>query len=188
MDRSNPRSRSKVAIPQAVLHRGREAVETYKRALPHGERWAEMCALQIAPGTKGTDRAFMYGRYNQQQFDDMPPKFANRMLREAKAAGIDTAGKYYLGGLADKRAYTDPSAWVDSTADILRVARKRNLTVEGIVTHKGEAVPPKRTVLSETIISEEMKHYRKLHPGKKREELREMIINRHAHPAKRKGK
>lgn len=175
-------------IPQEVLHRGREAVERYRRALPYGERWAAMVALQRPPGTKGSDRAFMYGRLNQQQFDDMPPKMAARMLREAKAAGINTTGKYYVGGIADKRAYTDPEAWVDSTADVLRVARKRNLTVEGIVSHKGEALPPKRTVLSETIISEEMKRYRKLHPGKKKEELREMIINKHAHPQKRKGK
>jgi hypothetical protein len=175
-------------IPQQVSDAGREAVETYKAALPYGERWAEMVALQIPPGTRGTDRAFNEGRLNQQQFDDMPKLMARRILREAAAVGINTNGKQYCAGLADKRAYCDPEAWIDSTSDIVRVARKRNLSVEGIVTHKGTPVPPKREVLSEGIIKEEMRRYRRLHPGKKKEDLRHMIIEKHAHPAKRKGK
>jgi hypothetical protein len=130
----------------------------------------------------------MEGRLNQQQFDDMPKKMAARMLREAKAAGISTSGKQYCAGLADQRSYCDPEAWVDSTADIIRVARKRNLSVEGIVSHKGSPVAPQRKVLSETIINEEMRRYKKLHPGKKPDELRQMIITRHAHPKKRQGK
>ena len=175
-------------IPREVRDAGKDAVATYKAALPHGEKWALMCALQCPPGTKGTDRAFNQGRYNQQQFDDMPRLMAERMLREAKAAGLSTAGKQYVGGLADKRAHQDPEAWVDSTADIVRVAKKRNLTVEGIVSHKGTPVPPKRAVLSERIIKDEMRHYRKQYPKKKAGELREMIIERHAHPDKRRGK
>lgn len=177
-----------MTIPSQVRDAGPAAVATYKAALPYGERWAEMCALQCPPGTKGTDRAFNQGRYNQQQFDDMPKLMAERMLREARAAGISTAGKQYVGGLADKRAHQDPEAWVDSTADIVRVARKRNLTVEGIVSHKGTPVPPKRRALSERVIREEMRHYRKMHPKMKAGEMREMIIDKHAHPDKRRGK
>lgn len=172
-------------VPQEVLDAGHEAVQTYRAALPHGERWALMCALQCPPGTKGTDRAFNEGRLCQEQFNDMPKLMAQRMLREARAAGIDPTGKQYMGGLADKRAHCDPEAWVDSTADIVRVARKRNLTVEGIVSHQGTPVPPQRQPLSERVIREEMRHYRKLHPKMKAGELREMIINKHAHPKKR---
>ena len=175
-------------IPQQVLEAGPEAVSTYRTALPHGERWAVMCALRCPPGTKGTDRAYMEGRLNQQQFDDMPKKMASRILREARAAGINTTGKYYCAGIADKRSYCDPRAWVDSTADVLKVARDRNLTVEGAVNHQGTVAPPKRAVLSETIIKEEMRRYRRLHPGAKPADLREKIIERHAHPSKRKGK
>jgi hypothetical protein len=173
-------------IPQQVLDAGPEAVRTYKAALPYGEKWASMCALQCPPGIKGTDRAFNQGRYNQQQFDDMPKLMAEHMLREAREAGISTAGKQYVGGLADKRAHKDPEAWVDSTADIVRVARKRNLTVEGIVSHKGIPVPPKRAPLSEKIIAEDMRRYRKLHPNKKAGELREMIIAKHSYRPKGK--
>ena len=147
-----------------------------------------MVALQIPPGTKGTDRAFNQGRQSQEQFDDMPLAMAQRMLSEAKAAGINPVGKQYMGGLADKRAHCDPEAWVHDTSDILRVARKRNLTVEGIVNHKGNPCPPKRTVLSEKIIKQEMKHYQSTNPKLKRKELREMIIDRHAHPKKKENK
>lgn len=178
---------SQQEVPQEVLRLGRDAIFTYLRALKYGERWALMCATQTPPGTKGTDRAFMEGRLNGQQFDDMPERMAKQMLREAHAAGISTTGKYYVGGIADKRAYCDPEAWVDSTADIVKVAQKRNLTVEGAVTHKGTPVPPKRQVLSERIIKEDMRYYRKLHPGKSKAELREMIINTHAHPKKKAG-
>lgn len=175
-------------IPHQISLLGPEAVATYERALPYGERWAEMCALQCPPGTKGSDRAFMEGRLNNQWLDNMPKKQAQTILREARAAGIDPSGKVYVGGLADHRAHRDPLAWVDSTADIKRVARKRNLTVEGAVNQRGTPVPPKRQVLNERIIKEDVAHYRKLHPGKKEAELREMAIKRHAHPSKRKGK
>jgi len=175
-------------IPQEVRLLGSDAVRTYERALPYGQRWALMCATQTPPGTKGTDRALMEGKLNQQWLDDMPKKQAATMLSEARAAGIDTAGKVYMGGIADLRGHRDPMAWVDSAGDILKVAKARNLTVEGAVTHKGVPMPPKRQVLSERIVKEEMKRYRKLHPGKKAGELREMIINKHAHPLKRKGR
>jgi hypothetical protein len=69
---------------------------------------------------------------------------------------------------------------VDSTADVLRVARKRNLTVEGIVNHKGTQIPQKPPALSERVLREDVKYYRKLHPGKSTAELREMAISKHA--------
>jgi hypothetical protein len=176
-----------VEIPTEVSLLGRDAVNIYRAALPYGERWAVMCATQTPPGTQGSDRTFMHGKLNQQWLDRMPAKQAKTILKEARAAGVDVTGRVYMGGLADKRAHRDPMAWVDSTADIKRVARARNLTVEGIVNHKGTPVPPVRTALSERIIQEDLKHYRKTHPLKTEGDLREMIIQRHAHPKKRKG-
>lgn len=167
-------------VPQEVSDLGPDAVDTYERALPYGERWALMVATQTPPGTRGTDRAFMQGRYNDQWLDDMPKRQAERMLRDARSAGINPNGKTYVGGLADHRAHRDPEAWVDSTADVLRVARKRNLTVEGIVNHKGTLMPSKAPALSERALKEDIKHYRRLHPGKSTAELREMAISKHA--------
>jgi len=172
-------------IPQEVSDLGPDAVATYTRALPYGERWAIMCATQTPPGTRGTDRAFMEGRLNDQWLDDMPKRQAQRILSDARKAGINPNGKTYVGGLADHRAHKDPEAWVDSTADVLRVAKKRNLTVEGIVSHKGTYIPQKAPALNERIIKEDIKHYRKLHPGKSTAELREIVISKHALKRKR---
>jgi hypothetical protein len=147
-----------------------------------------MCALQIAPGTKGTDRTFFEGRLNQQQFDDMPKLQAQNIIREAKAAGIDIAGKYYHSGIADKRRWTDPEAWVASTDDVVRVCKKRHMTITGAINYdSGEPLPPKRKVLHEDIVNDEVAKAKKK-GVKDTPELRRQIIERHAHPSKLKGK
>ncbi len=51
--------------------------------------------------------------------------------------------------------------------------------MEGIVNHKGTQIPQKPPALSERIIQEDIRHYRKLHPGKKTAELREMVLTKH---------
>jgi hypothetical protein len=139
-------------------------------------RFAEMCALQIAPAVKGTDRSFMQGRYNNEQLNSMPADHARNMITLAKRAGINPSGKYYAAGLADGRGPADPEAWVDSTADVVRVAKKRNLTVEGAVSHKGIPQPrPKSPILSESLTKEMMQVEKKNHPTMKQGELREMV-------------
>lgn len=179
-----------MSIPVDVERAGRDAVDRYSRALQYGEKWAAMVATQIAPGTKGSDRAFMEGRMNNQQLDEMPVRQAKYVAQEAREAGINISGKYYCGGLADKRGWRDPEAWVSSNDDILRVARKRGKTVAGSVNHDaGPPPPPKRKVLSERIIRDEIAKERRRNPSvKDTRELREKIIERHAHPSKLRGK
>ena len=123
-------------------------------AMGYGERWALMVSLQQAPRTAGTDRTFMEGKYGNCGFDDMPPHQATRIIREAKAAGVDIKGKFYMSGLADKRGHCDPEAWVDSTADIKRVAKKRNLSVKGIVNIEAHEEAPVRHDLNPKIAKE----------------------------------
>jgi len=86
--------------------------------------------------------------------------------------------------LADKRGWRDPEAWVSSSDDVLRVAKKRNRRVEGAVSHEPIPEPPKRTLLSESIIRDELRKERKRHPRAKVGELREKIIERHAYKVK----
>jgi hypothetical protein len=117
------------------------------------ERWSAMCALQQAPATKGMDRTLMEGRYDGSWLDKLPKRQADRMIREAKAAGISTSGKFYMSGLADKRGHLDPMAWIDSTDDIRRVAKVRNLEVTGVVNVKGEPAPPKRVPLNPKLVN-----------------------------------
>lgn len=143
-------------------------------------RFAEMCALQIAPGVKGTDRAFMEGRLNNEQFNKMPKDHARNILTLARRAGINPNGKYYCSGLADKRGPADPMAWVDGAGDVKRVASQRNLTVSGAVEHKGVAQPrPKAPVLSERLTREMMRVEKKSHPTMKQGELRELVQDKY---------
>jgi hypothetical protein len=130
----------------------------------------------------------MQGRLNGEWLDQMPTNHARRILAEAKAAGISTEGKYYQSGLADKRGPADPAAWIDSAADIKKVAQARNLHVTGIVEHVAHEVPPPAPKpLSERMIRKFMAQYKKSHPNKKAGELREMIVEKHA-PRHKRGK
>lgn len=133
----------------------------YLRMIADGQtpRFAEMLALQQPPGTKGTDRTFMQGRYGGEWLNEMPPHQATRIVSEARAAGISIEGKYYHSGLADRRGHADPEAWVDGLDDIKRVAAKRNLNVEGAVTVKAQEVEPSPKKLDKKIEKQLVQHY-----------------------------
>jgi hypothetical protein len=143
-------------LPYDIAMAGPDVQAHYKKMVAAGQspRFAEMCALQAPPGTKGTDRAFMEGRYDGNWLDALPKRQASWLTREARAAGISISGKYYMGGLADKRGHLDPEAWVGGVDDIKRVAAKRNLTVKGIVNVEGHDVAPKRVDLNPKIARE----------------------------------
>lgn len=125
------------------------------------ESFALMCSLQQPPATRGTDRTFMEGKLNAQWLDDMPKFQADRMLREAKQAGINTTGKFYMSGLADKRGASDPMAWISTVGEIKEVAKARNLEVNGIVNVKAEQRDPERKKFSKNLEDRLIKHYQK---------------------------
>jgi hypothetical protein len=153
----------------------------YLKMLKDGQspRFAEMAALQKPPGTKGTDRAFMQGRLAQEWMNNLPKPQADRMIREASAAGINTSGRFYMGGIADKRAHLDPEAWVDSTADVLRVAKKRDLEVHGIVDYvPPQKGPPKEIDINPSILREHVRKEMKADPKLKRGEAIEKVKER----------
>lgn len=178
-------------FPVSIQQAGPEAASHYRKMLKDGQSplFAEMCALRCPPGVRGTDRAVMQGRYNMEWLNDLSPDNRHRVLAAAKKAGINTSGKYYQSGLADSRGPADPAAWIDSAADIKRVAQERNLHVTGIVEHVAHEVPPPTPVpLSERLIRRALKQYKKAHPNKKEGELREMIVAKHAPRHKRTRK
>lgn len=170
--------------PPEVVAAGEWALNRYERALPYGEKWAAMVALQQPPGTKGTDRAFLEGRQNNEQLDDMPRRQAEYVAREARQAGINISGKYYCAGIADRRGWKDPAAWVSSNDDVMRVARQRKLHVTGSVNYDPGEAPPQRKVLSESIIKDEIRREKRKNPAAKSKELREKIIEKHAYRVK----
>jgi hypothetical protein len=168
-------------IPEHIHRMGEHAAARYLTAIENGatEKFAEMVASQTPPGTRGTDRAFMEGRYAGNWMDGMPPQLANRMVREARAAGINTTGRFYMGGLADKRAHRDPEAWVDSVDDVKRVAKKRRLEVHGIVDYvPPEAAPPKRVGLNPSIVKENVAKLLTEDPGMRTEDAVEKVKDR----------
>jgi hypothetical protein len=173
-----------MTYPPEIESAGPWAKSAYEKALPYGERWAAMVALQQPPGTKGTDRAFLEGRQNNEQLDEMPKRQAQYVAREARQAGINISGKYYCAGIADKRGWKDPAAWVTGNDDVLSVARKRRLHVTGSVNYDPGEAPPKRVVLAESIIKDELRKEKRKNPTAKTGELREKIIEKHAYKVK----
>lgn len=180
--------RSSPTVPSHIKAAGVEVVSHYLRMIREGqsERWAEMCALQCPPGLRGTDRALMQGRYNEQWLDEMPKHQAERILREAKAAGINTSGKFYMSGIADKRAHCDPAAWIDTTGDIKKVAAARNLTVSGIVNHNGTQMPPPRKRISKRLEGRLMREEMRANPKLSKGEAKELVSDKYVPPWKKK--
>lgn len=150
----------------------------------------EICYTKQAPGTQGTDRAFLEGHHNH-GFDREPEWMQYMILNKAKMAGVQTQGKVYKGGLADARGPADPRAWVSDTHDVKKVCEERNYDCRGAVTAKGELVErPPDVPLAEKLIEGITADYLEKDPDLKRkpkQEVREMVIATHGTPAKFKG-
>lgn len=108
---------------------------------PHG--FASIVATRRFPGTIGTDRAFLEGRkYDGSQFEggEATRWVGETYRQQAEAAGVNTAGKYYLGTLADRPG--DPKAWVSGPDDVRRVCRERGWGCDGAVREPTPDVEP----------------------------------------------
>lgn len=88
---------------------------------------AEMLASRAFPGVV-TDATFMTGRHNHAGLSDVHPESRQHYLDQAQQAGVHVGGRAYMASLA--RFPGDPQAWVDSRADVERVARMNNMTVQ----------------------------------------------------------
>lgn len=118
--------------------------------------FAEMCALRQPPGSNQSDRAFLQGRQNGEWLDKLPKRQAERMLGMAREAGVNPSGKYYFGGIADKRGPGDPKAWITDAGDVKRVAEERGFDVTGAVNHKAGGRPlEKKTKIAKDILARE---------------------------------
>ncbi len=178
-------------LPPEIAASPAEVREHFRRMIANGmtERFASMCALQQPPGTRGTDRAFMEGRYANEWMKNQPKALTDRMLRDAHKAGISTSGKFFMGGIADNRGHCDPEAWVDSTADVLRVAKKRDLEVHGIVEYvPPQKGPPKEVDINPRILREHVRKEMKANPKLSRGEATEKVKDRIVPHWKRKKK
>lgn len=181
-------------IPDSVMERGDRAIALYQQIIAAGEtaRWAEMCALQSPPGVKNTDRTFCIGQ--REKMERMSPKVRKMLCKAAQKAGIQTDGKFYMGGLG---GHTNPAAWVSCAEDVVTSCKVQNKGVEGVLNFappRPKEVEPPNVPLAESLINEMGHKYLKNDPAlaekcrknpKARRELREKIIAKHGRPKKR---
>lgn len=168
-------------LPSEIRNASPAVRAHYVRMIRGGqsERWALMCALQAPPGTRQTERAFFEGRNNGEWLSKLPKRQAERMVRAAKAAGVNPSGKIYFGGIADKRGIYDPEAWVSDAADVKRVAEKRGLDVDGAVRHRASGRPVRKSVdIAPDILKREAAYELKKNPGLTKREAREKAKSR----------
>jgi hypothetical protein len=170
-------------LPYEIEQAHPEVQAHYRRMIEDGqtERFALMCSLQQAPSVAGDNDSWMRGRHNGQWLDQLPTKQAKWMLREAKAAGIDTTGKYYCSGIADSKAHLDGEAWVSSRDDVLRVAKKRQLELRGQINYtppEGVA-PPKRVPLNPKLVKKLAGEMMRRDPKLSKREAVEAVKSKH---------
>jgi len=179
-----------IALPWEIEACPRDIQAHYTKMIENGqtENFAIMICLQQPPGTSGTDRTFMEGKMAGGWIDELPKFQAKWLIKEAKAAGINPAGKFYMSGLADKRGHTDPEAWVSGVDDVKRVALKRGLSVRGAINIEGpEVLPPKRVALAKDIERELVKEETKRSPGLPKRDVVERVRQKNAPRWKRKS-
>lgn len=142
--------REQIAFSQIMLE-GPETQERFWKMIEKGEtaQAALMFATQRAPGVKGGDRVF--NENARRRMAEIPAEQLSKILEIAKGAGINTQGKYYVGGLG---RYNDPAAWVSTSDDILAVARKRGYVVSGVVNHDpGETKQLEQQIKNQPILA-----------------------------------
>lgn len=153
-------------------------------------KFAEMCETRTAPNLNGVNENYLRGQVIHHGIGHLPMFMQQQIIGQAKAAGIDITGKVYRAGLADRRGSADPEAWVSDTGDVLAVCKRRNLSAEGIVNHKGHAVHTEDVPLADGIIKGLAREYVAKDPklAKDPHELREMIVEKHGAPANKRSK
>lgn len=157
--------------------------------LGNNPRFAAMLALQEPAGTRNTDRAFCQGQ--QRKMENMTPWLRKELQKRAKKAGIDTSGKYYIGGLAERgKGPTDPAAWVSSSEDVLTICKQKNLGCDGVIRRDAtQKEPTPSKPLADDIVAGIARKMLRNDPALRervqknkhaRHELRERIIEKHS--------
>jgi hypothetical protein len=171
---------------------GPEARALFDRLIAEGKtpEAAAMYACQQAPGTKNTDRAFSQGQ--QRKMENMSPLVRGMLQDRARKAGIDSRGKYYVGGLADRgKGPSDPSAWVTCAEDVLTVCKAKNLQCDGVLNRQAvkKDQPKKEIGLAPDIVRNIERKMLRADPALRarvqknkhaRRELHEQIVEKHS--------
>ena len=177
-------------IPQSVINLGHHAVKHYEECIENGctPQFAEMVTLGQPPVYRGSDQAFMSGRLTAGG-DTLLPDQRLVAEREAKAAGINTSGRFYMGGIADKRQYRDPEAWVGSRDDVISTAKRRRLQLQGQINYTPSGnIEPKRKEISKRALRELSKKERAENPELSQKDAEERVKDKYIPKWKRRRK
>lgn len=125
---------------------GRDVSREQLRASVDPEILRDMLESGVPP-MSNTDREFLEGRCNGNQFE-RNPGLGDHYARVARRHGVDSKGKVYLSGLASFPG--DPRAWVDGRGDVAKVCDERgwgcvgsvNRPVTKVVEPTGGGVAP----------------------------------------------
>jgi len=108
-----------------------------------GSKLADMLASRQPP-MSNTDREFLEGHCCGNQFDyPGGHEIGDALRQQAQAAGVNTTGKVYLGGLAAFPG--DPKAWISDRYDVKRVLIERGWGSQGAVNVAPRIPVPRRT-------------------------------------------
>lgn len=171
----------------------REEYESYVASGTH-PRAAGMYAAALTgrvPACKNTGDDFR--RREHLRMTDMDEQQREKIVQLARQAGISTHGKTYNGALGK---YTDPLAWVADPSDVKESAKRKGLSIDGMVQY---TAPPKKKqpkpALATDIVDGFETIARSNDPGldekcrkspNVRRELRDAIVEQHAPKAKKK--
>lgn len=179
-----------VAEAYPIISRNSDVQATYERMRAEGtsHSMAEILATRTPPGTGGTDRAFMAGRQNGQDIDGMlDPVRKKRMRTYKRLTGRDMPSHArYMSQIA--RFPGDPNAVVESIDDFKKKLTEGGHGCEEVGVKAAEPKPRKRIALAEPLVQNLLKQERAKpeNAGKRTEELREKIIDKHAYKGGRK--
>lgn len=185
--------------PLEVQERGSQAVAIFQNVIRKNGagayRGAVMLALQEPPRAN-TEREFFEGRTHGGFMSDASSFRQKKILAAARKAGIDPSAKVHISGLGPP---SDPSAWVDSKADILRVCQAKGKVCESddpALNYEPPAAPPKAEIALAPDIVDGFVRQRLAQDGALREkvkknpkllkEVRAAVTEKHAPPSKRK--
>lgn len=136
-------------------HYSEDVYEKFQELLERGDspRMAHMLATRGAPMMGSSDRAFCEGQYRKMSRMSNPVRESMRAI--AQRAGINTDGRYYVGGLG---RYDDPAAWVSGKEDLINSCKKRGFDADGVVKarYADHDAPPKKAPKLAPHLVEEM--------------------------------
>lgn len=164
-----------VDLPKVSDNPRLQARYTQLRLNGESHNMAEVLALRAFPGFSTNDD-FMRGRMNGEQFAHNPA-MGNYYRGVAESQGVSVKGKQYMSGLASYPG--DPTAWVSDKSDVLRVAKAKGLTLDGLVNYTAPQCEPSGSVeVARDILDREVNLELERSPGSRIEDVEDRVLDR----------